>query len=84
MASFNETIGALISAEMKAAIRVDDRDRVAGVIEVLAAQLGKTIAIAGQGEAQTISVLCTGAENHMTETAAEFARVVTAMTGARR
>lgn len=60
--SFSDQLAALLAKETLAAMR--DPDRMAGMVEMLAAALGLAVSLAAEGDGPLIDRLMQGAEAH--------------------
>lgn len=73
MDRFDDSLSSLCGKEMASARKAKDGERIAGMIQSLTSILGRTIAMATNGEPVATDTLLTGAENLMREEAAGFA-----------
>ena len=70
--AFHDTIASLCARELSAARKAGDAERVSGLVQTLASLLGKTIAMAAEGDPKTIDRLLIGAEGLVQEEAVGF------------
>lgn len=74
MGEFHDKLAALLSKEAADAAKAQDRaERMGDMIEGLARGLGFTVAIAANGNAETIDTMIAGAEQYALQEAAEKA-----------
>lgn len=74
MGAFHDKLAALLSKEASDAAKAPDRaERMGDMIEGLARGLGFTVAIAANGNADTIDTMIAGAEQYALQEAAEKA-----------
>lgn len=71
MDSFDDKLAHLVTKEITQSL--NDPEKMAMIVERLAAGLGFAIALAAKGDAKTIETLLMGAENHVAEVAADRA-----------
>jgi carbamoylphosphate synthase large subunit len=83
MSDFHDRLSAMIAKEATQASKAPDRaERLGDMIEGLARGLGFTVAVAANGNAETIDVMISGAERYALEEAADkapFAQFMAAM-----
>lgn len=83
MSDFHSRLAAMLSKEAAEAGKTPDRaERMGDMIEGLARGLGFTVAIAANGNAETIDTMIAGAERYALEEAADkapFARMMAMM-----
>lgn len=74
MSDFHDRLSAMLAKEATAASKAPDRhERMGDMIEGLARGLGFTVAIAANGNAETIDTMISGAERYALEEAADKA-----------
>ena len=73
---FFDELADLCAREMKAAVKAGSDDRKAAVVEGLATILGRTIAMAADGDPRTVETLLTGSEAHAAREAADFSSLI--------
>ena len=73
---FFDDLAGLCAREMAAARRAGNSQRKAAVVEGLATILGRTIAVAADGDRRAIEDLLVGSEGHAAREAAEFSQLV--------
>lgn len=83
MGDFHDRLATMLSKEAADAARAPDRhERMGDMIEGLARGLGFTVAIAANGNAETIDTMISGAERYALEEAADrapFAQLMAVM-----
>lgn len=85
MSDFHDRLAAMLSKEAAAAAKAPDRhERMGDMIEGLARGLGFTVAIAANGNAETIDTMIAGAERYALEEAADKAPLAQFMAAIRR
>lgn len=74
MSDFHDRLSSMLAKEATAASKAPDRhERMGDMIEGLARGLGFTVAIAANGNAETIDTMISGAERYALEEAADKA-----------
>ncbi|UFM64199.1 hypothetical protein LOS78_01630 [Paracoccus sp. MA] len=76
MADFFDRLVAVCAPEIAAAVKTNDADRAAAMIEGLATMLGRTIARAAGGDAREIEKILMGCEQHIAAEAAGVAGLI--------
>jgi len=85
MSDFHSRLAAMLSKEAAEAAKASDRaERMGDMIEGLARGLGFTVAIAANGNAETIDTMIAGAERYALEEAADKAPFAQMMAMMRR
>ncbi len=85
MSDFHSRLSAMLSKEAAEAAKASDRaERMGDMIEGLARGLGFTVAIAANGNAETIDTMIAGAERYALEEAADKAPFAQMMAMMRR
>lgn len=76
MTEFFDRLVTVCAPEIAAALRAQDSDRSAAMIEGLATMLGRTIARVASGDASKIDKLLMGCEQHIAAEAASVAGII--------
>lgn len=66
---FSDELSTLCAKHLARAVRDEDANAIAEMIERLVSSLGMTVAVAGRGHPALIQELMTGVENHLYEAA---------------